>query len=183
MRALSKKEINRMLAKGRTLSEQEITAILDEFQKKQPEIYQAIYGEPPDAIAEENPEMASMYLEWCFDVIWIYRSAFGKPPIVPDREQLVLNSLSLLDLELKSLSDGVQMEDTLRSNLQKRFIRRTAEAGVQIELLEYLDRAVRKYASLKRERRASIDLTNVFLYMVVRLMDDLYNKKGQQPEP
>ena len=177
MRALSKKEINRMLAKGRTLSEQEITAILDEFQKKQPEIYQAIYGEPSDAIAEENPEMASMYLEWCFDVIWIYRSAFGKPPIVPDREQLVLNSLSLLDLELKSLSDEVLMDEAFRTNLQKRFIDRFIAAGEQIELLQYLDGEVRKYASFKRERSTVIDATNNLLFMVVRLMDDMYNKK------
>ena len=153
MRALSKKEINRMLAKGRTLSEQEITAILDEFQEKQPEIYQAIYGEPSDAIAEDNSEKASMYLELCFYVIWIYRSAFGKPPIVPDREQLVLNSLSLLDLELKSLCDDMQMDEAFRTNLQKRFIDRSVEAGVQIELLQYLDGEVRKYASFKEERR------------------------------
>ena len=177
MRALSKKEIDRILAKGRMLLDQEITAILDEFQKKQPEIYQAIYGEPSDAIAEQNPEMANIYLELCFDVIWIYRSAFGKPPMVPDREQLVLNSLSLLDLELKSLSDEVLMDDAFRTNLQKRFIDRFVAAGEQIELLQYLDSEVRKYASFKRERSVAIDLTNIFLFMVVRLMDDMYNKK------
>jgi hypothetical protein len=43
MRALSRKEIDRILAKGRILLDHEITAILDEFQEKQPEIYQAIY--------------------------------------------------------------------------------------------------------------------------------------------
>jgi len=151
MRPLSKKKINRMLL------EREITAILDEFQEKQPEIYQAIYGEPSDAIAEENPEMASMYLEWCFDVIWIYRSAFGKPPVVPDRKQLVLNALSLLDLELKSLCDDVQMDEAFRTNLQKRFIDRSVEAGVQIELLQYLVGEVKKYASSKEEWIAMIN--------------------------
>ena len=45
------------------LLDREITAILDEFQKKQPEIYPAIYGEPSDRIAEQNPEMANIYLE------------------------------------------------------------------------------------------------------------------------
>ena len=177
MRPLSKKKINRMLAKGRTLSEQEITAILDEFQEKQPEIYQAIYGEPSDAIAEENPEMANIYLELCFDVIWIYRNAFGKPPVVPDRKQLVLNALSLLAWELKSLSDEVLMDEAFRTNLQKRFIDRFIAAGEQIELLQYLDGEVRKYASFKRERSTVIDATNNLLFMVVRLMDDMYNKK------
>ena len=55
MRALSKKEIDRILAKGRMLLDQEITAILDEFQKKQPEIYQAIYGEPSDSYCRAEP--------------------------------------------------------------------------------------------------------------------------------
>jgi len=174
MRALSKKEINRILAKGRILPEQEVAAILDEFQEKQPEIYQAIYGEPSDAIAEDNSEMADIYLELCFYVIWIYR----KPPVVPDREQLVLNSLSLLDLELKSLCDDMQMDEAFRTNLQKRFIDRSVEAGVQIELLQYLDGEVRKYASFKEERSAAIDLTNSFLFIVVRLMDDMYNRKN-----
>jgi len=177
MRHLSRKEIDRILAKGRILPVQEVAAILDEFQEKQPEIYQAIYGEPSDAIAEDNSEMADIYLELCFYVIWIYRSAFGKPPIVPDREQLVLNSLSLLDLELKSLCDDVQMDEAFRTNLQKRFIDRFVAAGVQIELLQYLDSEVRKYASFKEERSVAIDLTNIFLFMVVRLMDELYNKK------
>jgi hypothetical protein len=101
MRLLSKKEINRIRTDGKRLSSEQITAILDEFERDQPEIYRTIYGEPSDAIAEENPDMAKLYLDLCFDIIWIYRNAFGKPPKIPDRQKLILNSLSLLDTELK----------------------------------------------------------------------------------
>ena len=97
--------------------------------------------------------------------------------MVPDRKQLVLNALSLLAWELKSLSDEVLMDEAFRTNLQKRFIDRFIAAGEQIELLQYLDSEVRKYASFKRERSVAIDLTNKLLFMVVRLMDELYNKK------
>ena len=90
---------------------------------------------------------------------------------------MVLNALSLLDLELKSLSDEVLMDEAFRTNLQKRFIDRFIAAGEQIELLQYLDGEVRKYASFKRERSTVIDATNNLLFMVVRLMDDMYNKK------
>jgi hypothetical protein len=69
------------------------------------------------------------------------------------------------------------MDEAFRTNLQKRFIDRFVAAGVQIELLQYLDSEVRKYASFKEERSVAIDLTNIFLFMVVRLMDELYNKK------
>ncbi|MCX5873053.1 MAG: hypothetical protein NTY51_07435 [Deltaproteobacteria bacterium] len=177
MRTLSKKEINQILTKGRRLSSLQITDILDDFQEDQPEVYQTIYGEPSDAIAEKNPDMASMFLELCFDVIWIYRNAFGKLPTVPVREELVLNSLSLLDLELKSFSDDITMDEAFRSSLQERFINRIVAAGIQIELLQHLDSEVRTYASFKQERSCAINMTYGLLFVVVRLMDDLYDKK------
>jgi len=177
MRSLSKQEIDAILARGRMLSDLEITAILDELQQQQPEIYRAIYGEPSDAIAECNPDMARLYLELCFDIIWIYRRAFAKPPRAFGGEQWVLDSLTLLDAELKSLSDDIPMNQAFRSRLQQRFVQRTIESGVQIELVQYLDSEVQDYASFQRQRRCAIEITNNFLFVVVRLMDDLYSKK------
>jgi hypothetical protein len=144
MRPLSKKEINRMLMQGRMLSEREITSMLDEFQEEQPEIYQAIFGDLSDAIVEENQDMADLFLDLCCDIIWIYRKAFGKPPQTGTGDQSVLDSLSLLDTELKSLFKDIPMNEKLRLNLQERFVKRSVEAGVQMELLEILDTEVKK---------------------------------------
>jgi hypothetical protein len=160
MRSLSKQEIDRILARGRMLSDLEITAILDEFQEEQPEIYRAIYGEPSDAIAEHNSEMASLYLELCFDIIWIYRRAFGKPPRASGGEQWVLDSLTLLDAELKALSNDIVMDQAFRSSLQQRFVQRTIESGIQIELVQYLDSEVQRYASFQKQRRCAMEITN-----------------------
>jgi hypothetical protein len=176
MGSLSKREIDRIVAWGQMLSDPEITTILDEFQEEQPEIYRAIYGELSDAIAEENPEMAKLFLELCFDIIWIYRKAFGKPPIAPVGEEWTLDSLTLLNSELQSLSDDVPMDKAFRSRLQQRFVQRSIESGLQTELLQYLDKETRKYASFKRKRRAAIEITNNFLFLVVRLMDDQYSR-------
>ena len=54
MRVLSKNEINEIIFQGKKLSEIEITTILDEIEKNQPEIYRAIYGELSDGIMKEN---------------------------------------------------------------------------------------------------------------------------------
>ena len=54
MRILSDREVNKILMKGRMLSSKEVTKILDEVQKNQPDIYATIYGEPSDAIAERE---------------------------------------------------------------------------------------------------------------------------------
>ena len=163
--------------KGRMLSSQEVTEILDEVQKNQPDIYVAIYGEPSDAVAEENTDMANLYLDLCFDVIWIYRNAFGKPPRVSPGKNVVMNSLHLLDSELKAFLKVTDMDETLRRNLEKRFFNRIVETGVQIELMRYLQDEVHKYASFKPERSSAISLTYCLLFIVVRLMNDLYDKK------
>ena len=78
MRSLSREDIDLILEQGKLLSDREITIILDEFQKEHPEIYELIYGEPSDDIAENNREMANLFLELCFDVIWVYRYGVRK---------------------------------------------------------------------------------------------------------
>ena len=45
MEPLPKQKIERILFAGKLLTDMEITMILNEFEKEQPDIYQAIYGE------------------------------------------------------------------------------------------------------------------------------------------
>ncbi len=73
--------------------------------------------------------------------------------------------------------EDISMNDKLRLRLQERFVKRSLESGVQMDLLEILDTEVKKYASFKKERHAAIPLTNNLLFVIVRLMDDLYGKK------
>ena len=68
------------------------------------------------------------------------------------------------------------MHDSIRTNLQGRFVKRSIESGVQMGLLEHLDIEVEKYASFKKERQSAIQLTNNLLFVIVRLMDELYIK-------
>jgi hypothetical protein len=159
------------------LSAEEVTEILDEFQQDQPDLYAVIYGEPSDAVAEENKDMANLYLDLCFDVIWIYRDAFGKPPKVSSGKNVVMNSLYLLDWELKVFFRVTDMDETLRRSLEKRFFDRIVETGVQIELMRYLQDEAHKYASFKPERLTAVSMTYCLLFIFVRLMNDLYDKK------
>ena len=174
MEQLPKQKIERILFAGKLLTDLEITVILNEFEKEQPDIYRAIYGEFSDAIAEENVDMSRIFLELCFDVIWIYRKAFGKPPKGSKTKQTVIDSLTLLNPELQALCDDVPMHGKLRRNLQDRFVTRSLAAGVQLELLQVLSDEVDKYASFKKERVCAVQITSSLLFVIVRLMDDLY---------
>jgi hypothetical protein len=175
VRALSKNEIANIVQEGKRISEKEGTAILDQFEKSQPELYQAIFGTLSDGIAEENLDMAHLFLDLCFDIIWIYKNAFGNPPMVELAEDWFSNKVGLLDAELKSLSKDIPMNAKFRKRLNERFIARSIEAGIQLELLQYLDEQVQNYASFNRSRKKATHITNNLLFVVARLMDELYS--------
>ncbi len=174
MRALSKSEIVSIIQEGKRLSEQEGTAILDEFEKNQPHLYQAIFGPLSDGIAEDSLDMAHLFLDLCLDIIFVYKKAFGNPSVKERDEQWFINKTRLLDAELKSLTKDIPMNVKFRNRLSDRLVERSIEAGVQMELLQYLDEQVINYASFKHSRQKGVQITNNLLFVVVRLMDDIY---------
>lgn len=177
MRILKRREVEEIICRGKKAPEYKITAILDELEKDHLGIYRVIYGEPSDAIAAINKDMANLYLDLSFDVVWVFKEAFGKPPEVNNEEHWVSKNLSLIDAELKSITKEVPMDDKFRENLQERFVKTSFESKIQLELLEYLENEVTKYASFKKKRVTAIHLTNNLLFVLVRLMGDLYKLK------
>jgi len=175
MKILSEKEIIGFIQDGRKLSEEAGTAILDQFEKDQPEMYQAIFGELSDGIASDSEDMSNLFLDLCFDIILVYKMAFGDPPIKIRNKDWFNNKVALLDAELKSLDSESSMSNKLKQQLSNRFIKRSAEAGIQLALLEHFDQEVRKYASFDVSRMTAIHVTNNLIFVVVRLMDDIYS--------
>ena len=175
MRALSKSEVAGFVQEGRKLSEKEGTAILDQFERNQSQMYQAIFGELSDGIAEENLDMANLFLDLCFDIILVYKMAFGNAPAKSRDKGWFHEKVTLLDAELKSLNNEDPMSSKFKQRLSNRFVERSIEAGVQLEVLQHLDEQVRNYASFKHSRKKAIHVTNNLLFVVVRLMDDIYS--------
>jgi hypothetical protein len=81
MKILDRNELNGLLAQGRTAPEHAITEMLDELEKKHPTAYRVIYGEPSDAIASINREMANLYLDLACDEMWVTMWASPALPI------------------------------------------------------------------------------------------------------
>ena len=174
MRSLERVEIEELVAKGRAASEHEITKMLDELEEKHPGVYRVIYGEPSDGIAMINKDMANLYLDLSCDVIWVFNSAFGRLPEVENEENWVLDRLSQIDAELKSITKEISMNSKFRKNLQERFVKRSIETKIQLDLLQYLKEEVVKYASFKNARKRAISVTNNLLFVLVRLLGDLH---------
>jgi hypothetical protein len=171
---IEKVEVDEIVAKGRASSEHKITEMLDELEEKHPYIYQFIFGEPSDGIAMISMDMANLYLDLSCDVIWFFNNVFGMLPEVKNEESWVLGHLSKIDAELKSITEEIPMDEKFRNKLQKRFINQSIESKIQLDLLQYLEGEVVKYASFKSARKKAISITNNLLFVLVRLLGDLY---------
>jgi len=182
MKILSKIEVDEIIAEGRLATEHDIMALLDDLEKNHPAVYQMIYGEPSQAIYGINQDMANLYLDLSCDVIWLFAKAFGKIPNINDEETWVLNKLSLIDAELKSLTNDIPMDSKIRDNLQERFVSRSFQAKIQLELMNYLDSQVNNYASFNTARDKAVQITNSLLFILVRLMGDLYSVTTENSE-
>ena len=69
------------------------------------------------------------------------------------------------------------MSSKFRKRLSDRFVERSVEAGVHLEFLEYLNEQVQNYASFKPDRKKAVHITNNLLFVIVRLMDDIYSSE------
>ena len=174
MIALSKNEIVKIIQEWKRLSEQEQDAKIDEFQKNQPYLYQALFGPLSDGIAEENLDMAHFFLYRCLDIIFVYNKVFGNPSVKEMDEQWLINKTMLLNAELTSLAGDISMNTKFKNRLNDRLVERSIDAGLQIELLQYLDEQVENYASFKHSRQKAVQITNNLFFVFVRLLDDIY---------
>ena len=175
MKIISKYKVLELAQEGKMLSAKQGTAILDKFERNQSHLYQMIFGELSDEVAEENKDMAYLFLDLCFDIIFIYTSTCKDIEVKPRNNNWLNSKISLLDAELKSLNSDEQMSGKFKQLLNKRFVERNAKTGIQLELMMYLDKQVKNYASFQNSRKKAIHITNNLLFVVVRLMDDIYD--------
>ncbi|MCW7553686.1 hypothetical protein NX722_13815 [Endozoicomonas gorgoniicola] len=180
MEILNEVQVRDIISQGRSASENIITTMLDEIEADYPTIYRFIYGEPSDDIATINKDMANLYLDLSCDVIWFYVKSYGNPPKLKSEEEWTLGQLSLIDAELKSLKNEISINKKIKNNLQERFIKRSLEANIQLELMQYLQNEVAKYASFKKARSAASQVTNNYLFILVRLLGDLYSSETRK---
>ena len=173
------KQLEAIMSLSNDLPGHEITEILDNLENKQPSIYRFIYGEPSSAIKELNRDMANLYMDLSFDIVWFFQNKFGKLPELVD-EEWVIKKFSLLDAELKSLTNEIPMNDKFRSNLQERFVKRSLDSSIQMKLLEYIENQVNHYVSFNQKREKASQITKNLLFVLVRLFGDLYMLKQKK---
>ncbi len=96
MHELSEQELYQAIAFAKSIDEEFGAKIIEQFQLEQAALAQAIFGLFPQAIAEQNEDMAYLFMDLCFDVLCVFQHAFGPLPSQADMDYDWLDKQAVL---------------------------------------------------------------------------------------
>lgn len=176
MKELIGHELYQALEYAKNTDEEAGMKIMERFQLEQTALAQTIFGIFPAVIAEQDQDMAYLFMDLCFDVLCVFQKAFGPLPSQNELDSDWLERQAvLLDAELQSLTTERDMDDKIRTKLQDRFVKRSIEDNPQMGLVKFLNEAVDDFASESPGRVPAIRVTQTMIFIVVRLFSNLYN--------
>ena len=165
------------MTQAKMMSESEKHGVINDLDIEQPLLYKTIYEHMSISIAETNMGILKLFEELCFYIIFFYYTTFGDSPIIENEEKWLGDNLSLLDLELKALSEKNTMEFVFREQLLERLIKRSKNSETQLELHKYVNNKIQKYVSKNEVCTESVQLSTNLIFVIIRLMDELYKEK------
>ncbi|MEC4749018.1 hypothetical protein [Methylomicrobium sp. Wu6] len=176
MHELTERELYQALEYAKSLDENAERRILEQFQLEQIALAQTIFGIFPAVIAEQNQDMANLFMDLCFDVICVYQKAFGPLPSQKDMDLDWLEKQAmLLDAELQSLMTDKHMDEKIREKLQDLLRQRSLDETGQMGLVNFMNVAIDDFASENPVRVPAIKTTQTMIFMVIRLFNELYS--------
>jgi hypothetical protein len=181
MYELTKPEVYKAIAYAKSIDEDAGRKIIERFEIDQTALAQTIFGIFPTVIAEQDQDMAHLFMDLCFDVLCVFEKSFDPLPPQTDMDiDWLAKQAVLLDTELKSLAPEVPMDKKIRKNLQDRFVKRAVEDRPQTELNDYMNLAIDDFASESVGRVPAIRITQTMIFVVIRLFSNLYNHAAQK---
>jgi hypothetical protein len=181
MRELTEHELYQALEYAKSLDENAGRKILEGFQLDQPALTQTIFGIFPAVIAEQNQEMAYLFMDLCFDVICVYQKALGPLPPQKDMDLDWLEKQAmLLDAELQSLIAENPMDEKIREKLQDRLKQRSLDETGQRGLIHFMNEAIADFASESPSRVPAITPTQTLIFVVIKLFNHLYSHAAKK---
>ncbi|WP_404360255.1 hypothetical protein [Methylotuvimicrobium sp. KM1] len=175
MQALTDRELYQALEYAKSIDETTGRGIMADFQTDQTMLAQMLFGIFPGIIAEQNQDMAHLFMDLCFDLLCVFQKAFGP---LPAQNELDIDWLQkqamLLDTELQAVKKNQDMDEKIRNSLQQRMISRTHDETPQSGLIAFMNAAVDDYASENPSRVPATQITQALILVAIRLFNNLY---------
>lgn len=181
MQELTDQQLYRAIQFAKSQDENAGRAILDQFQKDQPAFAHTILTIFPSMIAEKDQDMAYLFMDLCFDVLCVFKHAFGPIPTQQSMGVDWLEKLAvLLDAELQSFMTDKPMDSKIRQKLQDRFTDRMIDSNSQRGLVNFMDLSIDEYVSEYRPPAESARISKTMIFVVVQLFEAIYNQGGSR---
>ena len=178
MHELKERELYAAIEYARNINENDGRSILEKFHAEQPALAQAVFNIFPALIAEQNQEMANMFMELSFDTLCVYQHAFGNAP--PQTKEWLERQAALMDAEFQALIPENKMNPKIISKLKNRFSERAFNENIQMGLIKVLNESIDDYASENSSRVPFIKFTQTMIFTVNRLFSNLYSQTDRK---
>lgn len=179
MQELTDKQLVLALQHARSQDENAGRAMLERFQKDQPVLAQTILGVFPSLIAEQDQNMAHLFMDLCFDVLCVFQHAFGALPNQQSMDPTWLEKCAaLLDAELQSFMTDQPMDSKMRNKLQDRFAERMIDSNSQKGLVNFMNLSVDEYLAEYRASPESVRMAKTMIFVAVQLFEAIYDQSG-----
>lgn len=151
---------------------------MERFQIEQPALAQALFNIFPSLIAQQNQDMANVFMELTFDAVCVYQYAFGKVPV--QTEEWLKKQVALLNAESQSLNPNKPIDKKIRKKLTDRFSERTINEMTLVKLIEVMNESIDDYAFPENTTSIPyIKFTQTMILAVICLLSNLYSQQDK----
>jgi len=164
MKILSKADVFNAIQQARSLTEEQASTFLSKFCQDQPAIGQMLLAGFPMAIESQSKKMCQVFMDTCFDVIYVYTQVFGELPANVVSAQWLHQKMTSMEGDIK---DQTQVNDNGQVDLKNQ---------AQIELLEFIGLVIHETAGKSHAQQVAGGITYNILFMVTRLLDSIYEE-------
>jgi hypothetical protein len=176
MRELTERELYLALQFAKNNDEEDGKKIIEQFQANQPALAQTIFGVFPSVIAEQDQDVAHLFMDLCFDVICVFQHTFG---LLPDQNDMGFDWLEksavLIDTELQALMPHNDMDQKIRDKLQDRFSKRMMETDAQTGLVIFMNESINQFAAENKVSANAIKICQTMIFVVIQLFCSMYD--------
>lgn len=164
MRILSREEVFNAIHHARSLTEEQASAILSKFCQDQPAIGQMLLSGFPMALESQSKQMCHLFMDTCFDIIYVYSHVLGELPANIVTSQWLHKKMADMENDMKAQTE---VDENGHVDLQN---------NAQIELLEYIGLVIEDTAGKNKAEQAAGGITYNLLFLVTRLFDSIYDE-------
>lgn len=158
MRNLSRAEVFNAIQQAKSLTEEQANVFLSKFYQNNPAIGQTFLSGFPMVIEAQSEQMSHVFMDTCFDIIYVYTQVLGELPVNAVSPQWLQHKIKTLENGMKN-----QAQADIKNN-------------AQIELLEYIDLVIDDAADKSKAGQAVGSITSNLLFLVTRLFDSIYDE-------